>query len=73
MDMFNCDDFDTLLAKWKQKFLSGFVTETVMKEYDMDWDLWLISHFRCRQIDRNCVVPYMFPFYTHLFLLKEKK
>jgi len=25
MDMFNCDDVDTLLAKRKQKFLSGFV------------------------------------------------
>ena len=25
MDMFNCDDVGTLLAKQKQKFLSGFV------------------------------------------------
>jgi len=25
MDMFNCDDVDTLLAKRKQKFLSDFV------------------------------------------------
>ena len=25
MDMFNCDGVDTLLAKRKQKFLSGFV------------------------------------------------
>jgi len=25
MDMFNCDDVDTLLVKRKQKFLSGFV------------------------------------------------
>ena len=25
MDMFNCDNIDTLLAKQKQKFLSGFV------------------------------------------------
>jgi len=25
MDMFNCDDVNTLLAKQKQKFLSGFV------------------------------------------------
>ena len=51
-----------------------FVSETVMKAWacDMDRDLWFISHFPCRQIDRNCVVSCVFPFYTHIFLLKEK-
>ena len=49
-----------------------FFTETLMKEYDLDRDFWFISHFRCRKIDRNCVVSSVFPFYTHIFLLKKK-
>ena len=32
---------------------------------------FFISHFRCRQIDRNCVVSCVFPFCTHIFLLKK--
>jgi len=50
-----------------------FVTETVMKEYEMYRNLWLIPHFCCQQIDRNCVVPYVFPFYAHYISFKTKK
>ena len=35
MDMFNCDDVDTLLAKRRQKFLSGFVHLDIMQDSDV--------------------------------------
>ena len=56
-----------------RSLITIFVTVTMMKEYDMDRNLWLIAYFRSRQIDRNCVVPYVFPsiIYTHLFLLNK--
>ena len=40
-------------------------------EYDIDRDLWLISHFRCRQLTETVSFLGVFPFYTHIFL-KEK-
>ena len=54
------------------QIITIFVTETLMKENDIDRDLWLIAYFRCRQINRNCR-SLCVTFYTHLFLLKEKR
>ena len=54
------------------QIITIFVTETLMKEYDIDRDLWLIAYFRCRQIDRNCVVPYVFPS-IHIYFFWKKK
>jgi len=56
-----------------RSLITIFVTETLMKEYDMDRDLWLIAYFRCRQIDRNCVVPYVFPAIHIYFFWKKKR
>jgi len=44
----------------------------MMKEYDMDRDFWLIAYFRCRQIDRDCVVSYAFPS-IHIYFIWKKK
>ena len=49
-----------------------FVTEILIKEYDMYRDLWLIAYFRCQQIDRNCVVPYVFSS-IHIYFFWKKK
>ena len=54
-----------------RSLITIFVTETLMKEYDMDRDLWLIAYFRCRQIDRICVVPYVFPS-IHIYFFWKK-
>jgi len=55
-----------------RSLITIFVTETMMKEYDMDRELWLIAYLRCRQIDRNCVVPYVFPS-IHIYFFWKKK
>jgi len=57
---------------WVRDPITIFVTETMMKEYDMDRDLWLIAYFRRRQIDRNCVVSYVFPS-IHIYFFWKKK
>ena len=55
-----------------RSLITIFVTDTLMKECDIDRDLWLIAYFRCRQIDRNCVVPYVFPS-IHIYFFWKKK
>jgi len=53
-----------------RSLITIFVTETMM---NMTWiKTWLIANFCCRQIDRNCVVPYVF-FSMHIYFFWKKK
>ena len=54
-----------------RSLITIFVTETLMKEYDIDRDLWLVAYFHVGKLTET-VVPYVFPS-IHIYFFWKKK
>jgi len=62
MDMFNCDDVGTLLAKRKKKFLSGFVhLDSILSEVvAMLFNWYPVAYYRSYFIIVSIIILLLF-------------